>query len=123
MSKIQQMEDVVEISTYNSNGYMCFGKLEPRGMEFVARTRNPEEISSIMRVIRQLRISPDNMVAVSSHLCFKAKSGDVFCTDLCFGRGKEVVGWDYAETTGAFFDALDSAGLVGSCPDVNSKGH
>jgi hypothetical protein len=65
-----------------------------------------------MEAIGKLDVTCDRLPFFSSHLCFKNKSDQLLCVGFFIGNEKWVAGWDYSDSSGELYDALQDAGFV-----------
>jgi hypothetical protein len=112
--RIQQIQNVVEVSAYNALKYEEWsGKIRPFKVKLYARCTDADKIAAIMEAIRKLDVSYDRLPFFPSHLCFRNKSSRLLCMGFFIGNEKWVAGWDYSDSSGELYDALQNAGFVG----------
>jgi hypothetical protein len=112
--RIQQIQDVEEISAYNALKYEEWsGKIRPFKAKLYARCTDHDKITTIMKAIRKLDVSYDCLPFFENHLCFKNKSSQLLCMGFFIGNEKWVAGWDYSDSSGEFYGALQDAGFIG----------
>jgi hypothetical protein len=112
--RIQQIQNVVEVSAYNALKYEEWsGKIRPFKVKLYARCTDADKIAAIMEAIRKLDVSYDRLPFFPSHLCFRNKSSRLLCMGFSIGNEKTVMGWDYIDSSGELYDALQDAGFVG----------
>lgn len=115
--QVIEMKDIMEIRSYYAWRFReLFGKTRLLEAELCAKCTDPDKIKAIVAAVRNVDTSKDYLLAVTNYLCFKDKSGRFLCIGFSAGHGKQgktVMSSGYIDETGALYDALQNAGLVG----------